>query len=158
MSLGTTQQILNWAPIATLSVNDPFPAILLKKIQLNWLQKSLCSLCGHEWNKHHGICNGFIVYYRVVDPIRAVTGVRDVDEMTNLHIMSSIYKILAQINLAKIVWQSSEVGRIIKRVVNQETLKWGVLVQNVELARVDIIHGQIVLGTANPATLDEDWT
>ena len=77
--------------------------------------------------------------------------------MTNLHIMSSIYMILAQINLAQIVWQSSSVGRIIKRVVNQETVKWGIHVENVELARVDIIHGQIALGTTHPpATLDED--
>ncbi len=83
-------------------------------------------------------------------------GVPDVEEMTNMHIMSSVYKILAKINLAQIVWQSSEVGRIIKRVVNQETSKWGVHVQNVELARVDVIHGQITIGAALPATLD-DW-
>jgi hypothetical protein len=70
--------------------------------------------------------------------------------------MTSIYRILAQINLNRIVWQSSEVGRIIKRIVNQETVKWGVLVQNVELARVDIIHGQIALGMAHPVALDED--
>jgi len=82
-------------------------------------------------------------------------GVPDVEEMTNMHIMSSVYKILAKINLAQIVWQSSEVGRIIKRVVNQETSKWGVHVQNVELARVDVIHGQITIGAALPATLDD---
>jgi len=79
-----------------------------------------------------------VVYFRPVDPIKAVTAVEDFYYATSQIAQTSLRSILGQSQLDDLLAKREELNAELQKVIDQQTEPWGVKVTAVEVKNVDL--------------------
>ncbi len=79
-----------------------------------------------------------VVYFRVVDPIKAITDVEDFFYATSQIAQTSLRSILGQGQLDDLLSKRDELNAALQKVIDTQTEPWGVKVTAVEVKNVDI--------------------
>jgi regulator of protease activity HflC (stomatin/prohibitin superfamily) len=84
-----------------------------------------------------------VVYYRVLDPERAVIQVEHFDVATSQLAQTTLRSVLGQHELDAMLAERDKLNRRIQTILDQETDAWGIKVANVELKHVDLNESMI---------------
>lgn len=79
-----------------------------------------------------------VVYFRVVDPERAVIHVEDFFYATGQLSQTSLRSILGQVELDELLSEREKINQELQEVLDQRTDPWGIKVSNVEIKHVDL--------------------
>jgi len=84
-----------------------------------------------------------VVYFRVVDPERAVIQVESYDAATSQLAQTTLRSVLGQHELDEMLAERDKLNADIQRILDEQTTAWGVKVTNVEIKHVDIDESMI---------------
>ena len=79
-----------------------------------------------------------VVYFRVVDPMRAVLEVEDYMYATSQLSQTSLRSVVGQTELDELLAERDKINRQLQTVIDQQTDPWGVKVALVEVKHVDL--------------------
>lgn len=79
-----------------------------------------------------------VVYYRVVDPMRAVLQVDDYMYATSQLSQTTLRSVLGQAELDELLSERERINRHLQSVIDEQTDPWGVKVSMVEVKHVDL--------------------
>ena len=79
-----------------------------------------------------------VVYFRVVDPMRAILEVEDFMFATSQLSQTTLRSIVGQAELDELLAERDKVNRRLQEVIDQQTDPWGVKVAMVEVKHVDL--------------------
>lgn len=79
-----------------------------------------------------------VIYFRPIDPIRAVTEVEDFYYATSQIAQTTLRSILGQSQLDDLLTKRDELNAELQRVIDDQTEPWGVKVSAVEVKNVDL--------------------
>jgi regulator of protease activity HflC (stomatin/prohibitin superfamily) len=79
-----------------------------------------------------------VVYFRVVDPARAIIQVASVFEATSQLAQTTLRSVLGQHELDEMLSEREKLNLDIQRILDQATDAWGIKVANVEIKHVDL--------------------
>jgi regulator of protease activity HflC (stomatin/prohibitin superfamily) len=79
-----------------------------------------------------------VVYYRVVDPLRAVLEVEDFQFATSELSQTTLRSILGQAELDDLLAERERINHQLREAIDQQTDPWGVKVSAVEVKHVDL--------------------
>lgn len=79
-----------------------------------------------------------VVYFRPVDPIKAITAVEDFYYATSQIAQTTLRSILGQSQLDDLLAKREELNAELQKVIDQQTEPWGVKVSAVEVKNVDL--------------------
>src|SRR3989337_3178363 len=79
-----------------------------------------------------------VVYFRIVDPARAVIQVANPFEATSQPAQTTLRSVLGQHELDEMLSQREKLNIDIQRILDQATDAWGIKVANVEIKHVDL--------------------
>lgn len=84
-----------------------------------------------------------VIYYRIIDPEKAVIQVADVHEATSQLAQTTLRSVLGQHELDDMLAARDKLNRDIQQILDQHTDAWGIKVANVEIKQVDLDEGMI---------------
>jgi regulator of protease activity HflC (stomatin/prohibitin superfamily) len=84
-----------------------------------------------------------VVYFRVVDPGRAIIQVADVFQATSQLAQTTLRSVLGQHEMDDLLAQRDKLNADIQRILDQNTEAWGIKVSNVEIKQVDLDESMI---------------
>jgi regulator of protease activity HflC (stomatin/prohibitin superfamily) len=84
-----------------------------------------------------------VVYYRVIDPQRAIIQVEDFRQATSQLAQTTLRSILGQHELDHMLAERERLNVAIQRVLDEQTDAWGIKVSNVEIKQVDLDESMI---------------
>ncbi len=84
-----------------------------------------------------------VIYFRVVDPERAIINVEDYFEATSQLAQTTLRSILGQHELDEMLAQRDKLNRGIQVLLDDQTESWGIKVANVEIKHIDIDESMI---------------
>jgi regulator of protease activity HflC (stomatin/prohibitin superfamily) len=84
-----------------------------------------------------------VVYFRVVDPGRAIIQVANAWEATSQVAQTTLRSVLGQHELDDLLAQRDKLNTDIQRILDQSTEAWGIKVANVELKDVDLDESMV---------------
>jgi regulator of protease activity HflC (stomatin/prohibitin superfamily) len=84
-----------------------------------------------------------VIYFRVVDPERAIINVEDYFEATSQLAQTTLRSILGQHELDEMLAQRDRLNQGIQKLLDEQTESWGIKVINVEIKHVDIDESMI---------------
>jgi regulator of protease activity HflC (stomatin/prohibitin superfamily) len=84
-----------------------------------------------------------VIYFRVVDPERAIINVEDFFEATSQLAQTTMRSILGQHELDEMLAQRDKLNRGIQELLDEQTESWGIKVINVEIKHIDIDESMI---------------
>jgi regulator of protease activity HflC (stomatin/prohibitin superfamily) len=79
-----------------------------------------------------------VIYFRVVDPQRAVIEVEDYLYATSMMSQTTLRSVLGQSQLDDLLSKREEINTELQRIIDQQTEPWGVKVSAVEVKNVDL--------------------
>ena len=79
-----------------------------------------------------------VVYFRVVDPIRAVIEIEDYYFATSQIAQTTLRSVLGQSHLDELLSKRDEINAELQRIIDQQTEPWGIKVSAVEVKNVDL--------------------
>jgi regulator of protease activity HflC (stomatin/prohibitin superfamily) len=79
-----------------------------------------------------------VVYYRVLDPQKAVINVEDYNVATSQLAQTTLRSVLGQHDLDAMLAERDQLNADIQRILDDQTEAWGIKVSNVELKHVDL--------------------
>lgn len=79
-----------------------------------------------------------VVYFRALDPIKAITEVEDFYYATSQIAQTSLRSILGQSQLDELLTKREELNMALQRVIDEQTEPWGIKVSTVEVKNVDL--------------------
>jgi regulator of protease activity HflC (stomatin/prohibitin superfamily) len=79
-----------------------------------------------------------VLYYRVIDPIRAVLEVEDFAYATSQISQTTLRSIIGQVEMDELLAHRDKLSHKIQEVIDEQTEPWGIKVINVEIKNVDI--------------------
>lgn len=79
-----------------------------------------------------------VVYFRVIDPIKAITEVEDFFYATSQIAQTTLRSILGQSQLDELLTNREELNAQLQKVIDLQTEPWGVKVTTVEVKNVDL--------------------
>jgi regulator of protease activity HflC (stomatin/prohibitin superfamily) len=79
-----------------------------------------------------------VVYYRIVDPVKAIIQVEHFDEATSQLAQTTLRSVLGQHDLDQMLAEREKLNADIRRILDEQTDAWGIKVSIVELKHVDI--------------------
>jgi regulator of protease activity HflC (stomatin/prohibitin superfamily) len=79
-----------------------------------------------------------VVYYRVVDPERAIIHVENFTMATSQLAQTTLRSVLGQHELDEMLAERDKLNRDIQKILDEQTDAWGIKVANVELKHVDL--------------------
>jgi regulator of protease activity HflC (stomatin/prohibitin superfamily) len=79
-----------------------------------------------------------IIYFRVVDPQRAILEVEDFLYATSQIAQTTLRSVLGQSQLDELLAKREEVNGVLQRIIDQQTEPWGIKVATVEVKNVDL--------------------
>lgn len=82
-----------------------------------------------------------VVYFRVVDPGRAVLEVEDYLVATNQLSQTTLRSVLGQADLDELLSERDRINRTLQQVIDTQTDPWGIKVSAVEVKHVDLPDG-----------------
>jgi len=83
-----------------------------------------------------------VVYYRVYDPLKAVTEVQNYVMATNLLAQTTLRDVLGQVELDELLSKREELSKRIQVLLDISTEPWGIKVQAVTLRDVSMAEGE----------------
>jgi regulator of protease activity HflC (stomatin/prohibitin superfamily) len=84
-----------------------------------------------------------VLYFRVVDPERAVIGVENYLEATSQLAQTTLRSVLGQHELDEMLAERDKLNKDIQDIVDAHTDAWGIKVANVEIKHVDIDESMV---------------
>ncbi|HET6221147.1 MAG TPA: slipin family protein, partial [Dongiaceae bacterium] len=84
-----------------------------------------------------------VVYYRVIDPQRAIIQVEDFRAATSQLSQTTLRSILGQHELDAMLAERDRLNASLQRVLDEQTDAWGIKVSNVEIKQVDLDESMI---------------
>ena len=84
-----------------------------------------------------------VVYFRIVDPGRAIIQVANVWEATSQVAQTTLRSVLGQHEMDDLLSQRDKLNGDIQRILDQSTEAWGIKVANVEIKDVDLDESMI---------------
>ncbi len=84
-----------------------------------------------------------VVYFRIVDPERAIIQVENVFEATSQLAQTTLRSVLGQHELDEMLAERDKLNVDIQRLLDQQTDAWGIKVANVEIKHVDLDESMI---------------
>ena len=84
-----------------------------------------------------------VVYFRIVDPGKAIIQVMDVFQATSQLAQTTLRSVLGQHEMDDLLSQREKLNSDIQRILDQSTEAWGIKVQNVEIKQVDLDESMI---------------
>ena len=79
-----------------------------------------------------------VVYFRVVDPSKAVVEVEDYYFATSQIAQTTLRSVVGQSELDELLAQRERINEIVRRIIDQETDPWGIEVTSVEVKDIDL--------------------
>ena len=79
-----------------------------------------------------------VVYFRVIDPTKAITAVEDFYYATSQISQTTLRSILGQSQLDDLLSKREDINAELQKVIDQQTEPWGVKVATVEVKNVDL--------------------
>ena len=79
-----------------------------------------------------------VLYYRVVDPEKAILNVEYFDQATKLAAQTSLRETLGKVSLDELLSEREKIGRHLQEIIDMKTEEWGVKVTSVEIRDVVI--------------------
>src|SRR3990172_135758 len=79
-----------------------------------------------------------VVYYRVIDPIKAITEVEHYEYATSQIAQTTLRSILGQSQLDDLLAKREELNSQLQKVIDEQTEPWGIKVSTVEVKNVDL--------------------
>jgi len=79
-----------------------------------------------------------VVYFRVVDPMKAVLEVEDYRYATTQLSQTSLRSIVGQVELDELLAEREKINRRLQEVIDQQSAPWGIKVSLVEVKHVDL--------------------
>ena len=79
-----------------------------------------------------------VVYYRVLDPARAVVEVEDYTYATSQLAQTTLRSVLGQAELDALLSERDEINDKLQRIIDSQTDPWGIKVSSVEVKHVDL--------------------
>lgn len=84
-----------------------------------------------------------VVYYRVIDPERAIIHVENFIMATSQFAQTTLRSVLGQHELDEMLAERDKLNRDIQKILDEQTDAWGIKVANVELKHVDLEESMI---------------
>ena len=84
-----------------------------------------------------------VIYYRVVDPERAIIHVENFTMATSQFAQTTLRSVLGQHELDEMLAERDKLNRDIQKILDEQTDAWGIKVANVELKHVDLEESMI---------------
>jgi regulator of protease activity HflC (stomatin/prohibitin superfamily) len=84
-----------------------------------------------------------VVYFRVVDPEKAIIQVENFYEATSQLAQTTLRSVLGQHELDEMLSQREKLNADIQQILDQSTDAWGIKVSNVEIKHVDLDESMI---------------
>ncbi len=84
-----------------------------------------------------------VLYFRVVDPQKAVINVEDFMEATSQLAQTTLRSVLGQHELDELLSERDRLNRDVQDILDEMTDSWGIKVSNVEIKHVDIDESMI---------------
>jgi len=79
-----------------------------------------------------------VIFFRVVDPQRAILAVQDYLYSTSQIAQTTLRSVLGQSQLDELLSKREEINVVLQRIIDQQTEPWGVKVTAVEVKNVDL--------------------
>lgn len=79
-----------------------------------------------------------VVYYRVIDPEKAVIQVEHFDQATSELAQTTLRSVVGQHELDQMLAEREQLNNDVQKILDQQTDAWGIKVSNVELKHIDI--------------------
>jgi len=79
-----------------------------------------------------------VVYFRVVEPTKAITEVTDYEYATSLISQTTLRSVLGQSQLDDLLSKRDELNAQLQKIIDEQTEPWGVKVSTVEVKNVDL--------------------
>jgi len=79
-----------------------------------------------------------VVYYRVMDPIKATIEVQNFDYATSQMSQTTLRSVVGQMELDDLLSQREKINHELQSILDRQTGPWGIKVSNVEVKHVDI--------------------
>lgn len=79
-----------------------------------------------------------VLYYRVIDPEKAIIQVEHFDNATNQLAQTTLRSVVGQHELDQMLAERDKLNAEIQRILDQQTDAWGIKVSNVELKHIDL--------------------
>jgi regulator of protease activity HflC (stomatin/prohibitin superfamily) len=84
-----------------------------------------------------------VVYYRVIDPERAVIQVEQFEVATSQFAQTTLRSVVGQHDLDQMLAEREKLNADVQRVLDERTDEWGIKVSNVELKHIDLNENMI---------------
>ena len=84
-----------------------------------------------------------VVYFRVIDPERAIIQVEDYYEATSQLAQTTLRSVLGQHELDEMLSEREKLNKDIQGILDAETDAWGIKVSNVEIKHVDLEESMV---------------
>lgn len=79
-----------------------------------------------------------VIYYRVVDAVKAVVQVENYKEATSQLAQTTLRSVLGKHDLDEMLQERDRLNKDIQSILDDQTEAWGIKVANVEIKRVDV--------------------
>lgn len=79
-----------------------------------------------------------VVYYRVVDPIKAVVEVEDYNFATSQISQTTLRSVVGQVELDEVLSNREKINSSLQEIIDKQTDPWGIKVSVVEIKHVDL--------------------
>lgn len=79
-----------------------------------------------------------VIYYRVIDAVRAVVQVENFKEATSQLAQTTLRSVLGKHDLDEMLQERDQLNKDIQQILDEQTEAWGIKVANVEIKRVDV--------------------
>ena len=79
-----------------------------------------------------------VIYFRVVDPQRAVIAVQDYLYATSQISQTTLRSVLGQVELDDLLSARDKINQQLQRIIDEHTEPWGIKVANVEVKQIDL--------------------
>jgi regulator of protease activity HflC (stomatin/prohibitin superfamily) len=84
-----------------------------------------------------------VVYFRIVDPERAIIQVENVYEATSQLAQTTLRSVLGQHDLDEMLSERDKLNKDIQQILDEHTDNWGIKVTNVEIKHVDLNESMV---------------
>jgi len=79
-----------------------------------------------------------VIYYRVMDPIKAVIEVEDYDFATSQISQTTLRSVIGQVELDELLSNREKINASLQEIIDKQTDPWGIKVSIVEIKHVDL--------------------
>jgi regulator of protease activity HflC (stomatin/prohibitin superfamily) len=79
-----------------------------------------------------------VIYFRVIDPEKAVIAVQDYLYATSQIAQTSLRSVLGQVELDELLSARDKINQQLQRIIDEHTEPWGIKVLNVEVKQIDL--------------------